>query len=437
MQKKMTKNLSIAEGMLYSGIGTGTQGFVLASLAMYFNATPLMLSMMMTLLYTTRMFQLLTPKFYKVFKTRKRVLMVAALISRNAFLIVPVAMFFQYRNPYILLIAMLIFSFFETIVSNVWTAAMNEIVDEKDRGSYFGKRSVMGSLASIVFTYGYGYLLGMKNQEIGIFSVAVFMAISGIVTTVIFKFHSIPDLKEESKKIDLSIPLKDKKFMIYLKFVAVWVFSFEFVKPFFAYYQVNILRVDPKFLATMGIITGAGSMLMYYVYGKMSDKYGSKLIMNIGMFLSTYSLIIYLVISEDNYKFLLLLDAIIIAITFTAINLSFFNLLILEISDYPMESYFAVFSIVIGVVAACSSIIGGSLGNILMDKTFVIFGETYHGIKLIFLLGMGTRFFAILHFTNVETHIKEFKYKGILPVNSAMFKRISSFLPEYLKVNKK
>lgn len=423
MQKKRTKNLSIAEGMIYNGIGIGTQGFVLASLAMYFNATPLMLSIITTLLYTTRMFQLLIPKFYKIFKTRKKVLMIAAIISRNAFLIVPVAVYFQYRNPYILLISMLIFSFFETIVSNVWIAAMNDLLDEKERGSYFGKRSLIGSLASIVFTYGYGYLLGMKNQEIGVLSIALFMAISGLVTTLFFKYHDIPDLKDKKPKIDLMIPLKDQRFLIYLKFVGFWVFSFEFVKPFFAYYQVNILRVDPKFLASMGIFTGVGSVLMYYIYGKISDKYGSKLIMNIGMFISTYSLIIYLVISDENYKFLLLMDAIITAITFTAINLSFFNLLIMEISDYPMESYFSVFSIVVGIAAASASLIGGSLGNILMDKSFIIFGEAYHGIKVIFLLGILTRIFAILHFTNVEIHTKKFKYRGILPINSWIFKR--------------
>lgn len=430
---KLTKQLSIAEMMLFNVFFIGIQGFVLTSFAIYFNCSPLILAIISTSPVTAQMLQIFTMSIYKILKTRKRILIIMSSISRLSFLLIPIAIIMNWRNPYLLLCIILVYSIFGAFAGNVWVATIKTIITEKERGSFFGLRNVFGSLATMIFIYLYGYILKNYSDKTGLLIVSIIMAVSAIITIFLLANHYIPDLEEESKtKVSILEPLKSPNFKKFLIFVFYWVLSVELAKPFFSYYQIQILNIDKEFLGILSVVTGIISMLIFIGVGKLADNFGNKQILSTGLFLSTYAFILFLFISPSNYIMVLILESILSSFAWAAITIAFFNLL-LEVAQKPTEAYSGLYAIIVGISGLLASIIGGFLGNILQDKSFVLFGETYHGLKIIFLLGFLLRIMAILHLTNVDAYLKPLKYSGFLNIASILSRRNSFHIVSHVK----
>lgn len=430
-----TKNISILEGIFFNGMYLSTQGFIMMNLALYFNANPFFIAIISILPTATQVLQIFTKKLYNLFKTRKRTMMVAVVLSRSSMAFLPVAVFFDLKNPYIFTGIIFMYSLFAPFVTNSWTAAMVEIITSETRGKYFGKRNFFISISSVLFTLAYGIFLAMPDKKTGYFILSLSVAISSLITIFLMAKHYIPDFKADTQKISYKEVFKNKNFIIYLKFVSVWLFSLEFLKPFFEYFKVKTLNADPRFLANIGILTALISMFLYIIYGKLSDKYGNRTILRLGIFFATYNALLYFTLTSDNYKVSLVLSSIFDAIGFTAINLCFLNLL-MEVSEEPIEGYVSIYSMVVGITAILAGFTAGILGTFINEGIVYILGEKIYTIKLAFLIGFMLRLFSILRLTSITSFHKEFKYSGTLPLRSAVGKRMTSFLPSYIAISR-
>ena len=430
-----TKKFSILEGIFFNGMYLSTQGFIMLNLALYFNANPFFIAIISILPTATQVLQIFTKKLYALFKTRKKTLMVSIIISRTSMIFLPVAVFLDLRNPYIYTAIILIYSLFAPFVTNTWTAAMVEIINNKERGKYFGKRNFFISISSIFFTLIYGIFLAMPDKKTGYFILSLSIAISAVSTIFLMNRHHIPDFKPTAQKISYKEIFKNKDFITYLKFVSVWLFSLEFLKPFFEYFRVKTLGSDPRFLANIGVLTAVISMFLFIIYGKLSDKYGNRTILRLGIFFATYNALLYFTLTDDNFKVSLVLSGIFDAVGFTAINLCFLNLL-MEVSKDPVEGYVSIYSAVVGITAMLAGLFAGILGTFINEGFIYLMGEKIYTIKLAFIIGFLLRLFSILRLTSINSFQKEFKYSGTLPLRSAMNKRITAFLPSYIAISR-
>ena len=430
-----TKRFSILEGIFFNGMYLSTQGFIMLNLALYFNANPFFIAIISILPTATQVLQIFTKKLYKLFKTRKKTLMTSIILSRMSMVFLPVAVLLNLRNPYIYTAIIFMYSLFAPFVTNTWTAAMVEIIDNKERGKYFGKRNFFISISSIFFTLIYGIFLAMPDKRTGYFILSLSIAVSAVTTIFFMSKHYIPDFKETAQKISYKEIFKNKDFITYLKFVSVWLFSLEFLKPFFEYFRVKTLGSDPRFLANIGVLTAVISMFLFIIYGKLSDKYGNRTILRLGIFFATYNALLYFTLTDDYFKVSLVLSGIFDAVGFTAINLCFLNLL-MEVSKEPVEGYVGIYSVVVGITAILAGLCAGVLGTFINEGFIYILGEKIYTIKIAFLIGFLLRLFSILRLTSINSFQKEFKYSGTLPLRSAMSKRITSFLPSYIAISR-
>jgi MFS family permease len=432
---KDTKKYSILEGIFFNGMYLSTQGFIMLNLALYFNANPFFIAIISILPTATQILQIFTKKLYSFFKTRKKTLMTSIIISRTSMIFLPVAVLLDLRNPYIFTAIIFIYSLFAPFVTNTWTAAMVEIINNNERGKYFGKRNFFISISSIFFTLIYGIFLAMPDKKTGYFILSLSVSISAIITVFLMNKHYIPDFKPSTQKISYKEIFKNKDFITYLKFVSVWLFSLEFLKPFFEYFRVKTLGSDPRFLANIGVLTAAISMFLFIIYGRLSDKYGNRTILRLGIFFATYNALLYLTLTDDYFKVSLVLSGIFDAVGFTAINLCFLNLL-MEVSKEPAEGYIGIYSVVVGATAILAGFCAGILGTFINEGVIYVLGEKIYTIKLAFIIGFLLRLFSILRLTSINSFHKEFKYSGTLPLRSAMSKRITSFLPSYIAISR-
>ena len=200
--------------------------------------------------------------------------------------------------------------------------------------------------------------------------------------------------ESDMKKVSIKTAFKNKNFVVYLKFASVWLFTWEFLKPMTEYYRIKVLGVNTMFISQMGVLTAILSSILYLVYGKLSDKYGNKTMLRMGIFFTTYYVLTYFSMTQDNKMSMLFAAAVIDAIGFTAITLSLLNLM-MEVSGEPADAYVGAYAMVSGLSAIFAFVIG-------------------------FIL----RLFSLLELTRVYSFEKTFVYPGGSSRIKSMFSKI-------------
>ena len=318
---------------------------------------------------------------------------------------------------------MFIYAIVSPFSNNVWTAVMTTIINKKERGKYFGVRNLFSSLSTVVYTLFYGYVLSMPNRKIAMLFLTTTMSLSAIGSAIFMCLHYVPDLGDDAKKVSIKTAFKNKNFVDYLRFASVWLFTWEFLKPLTEYYRIKILGVNTMFLSQMGVITAILSSVLYIIYGKLSDKYGNKTMLRMGIFFTTYYVLTYFSMTQDNKMSMLFAAAVIDAVGFTAITLSLLNLM-MEVSEEPADAYVGAYAIVCGISAILAGIFGGLVGKFVNNGVIYVFGEQFYTIRFAFAIGFVLRLFSLLELTRVDSFEKTFIYKGSLPIKNFFSKRI-------------
>ena len=428
---KNTRKYAILEVMFFNGFSVGMQSFVLLSLALYFNMSSFLISVVSSLPTAGYLLQIFTKRLNTILGSRKRTLVIAVTISRLAICMLPFAVLFDMRNQFVYFMIMFIYGLSSPFVNNVWTATMVEIINKNERGKYFGKRNLFSSLSTVVYTLFYGYILSLPDKKNSILLLTTVMSMSAIGSAIFMYLHYVPDLGEEIKNVSIKTAFKNKNFVLYLKFASVWLFTWEFLKPLTEYYRIKILGVNTMFLSQMGVLTAILSSVLYIIYGKLSDKYGNKTMLRMGIFFTTYYVLTYFSMTKDNKMSMLFAAAVIDAVGFTAITLSLLNLM-MEVSEEPADAYVGAYAIVCGIAAILAGIFGGLVGKFINNGVIYIFGEEFYTIRFAFAIGFVLRLFSLLELTRVDSFEKTFIYKGSLPIKNFFSKRILNVGASYI-----
>ncbi|MGL4732634.1 MAG: hypothetical protein ACRCWN_02995, partial [Fusobacteriaceae bacterium] len=171
LKNSKNKNFIIAEGIFSNMLTLGIQSFSLTALAIYFKCSPFWLSFMASLPVGTQLLQIFVGNFYKIFRTRKNSLLMSSLLGRIPFLFLPLAVLFRIDKPFILVGAIVVYSLFNSFTLGIWTAAMRDVIEKQERGSFFAKRFVFLSVSTIGFSYVAGKMLNLTNEQHGILAI--------------------------------------------------------------------------------------------------------------------------------------------------------------------------------------------------------------------------------------------------------------------------
>ncbi len=426
-----TKKYAILEVMFFNGYSVGMQSFVLLSLAIYFNMSSFFISIVSSLPTAGYLLQIFTKRVNIMLGSRKRTMVIAATISRLAICVMPFAVLFDIRKQGVYFAVMFVYALVSPFSNNVWTAVMTKIIDKRERGKYFGVRNLFSSLSTVIYTLSYGYILSMPDRKAAMLILTTIMSFSAIGSAIFMCLHYVPDLEMDIKNVSIKIAFKNKNFVDYLKFASVWLFTWEFLKPMTEYYRIKVLGVNTMFISQMGVLTAILSSVLYLVYGKLSDKYGNKTMLRMGIFFTTYYVLTYFSMTQDNKMSMLFAAAVIDAIGFTAITLSLLNLM-MEVSQEPADAYVGAYAMVSGLSAIAAGIFGGILGKFINNGVIYIFGEQFYTIRFAFVIGFILRLFSLLELTRVYSFEKTFVYAGGRGRIKSMFSKIMFSGPRYV-----
>ncbi|MGC8903078.1 MAG: MFS transporter [Fervidobacterium sp.] len=407
--QQKTLRLSIIEGALYTIAFNATQGFVYSTLAMYYGFSPVVLSVIAVLPATSQLIQLFTPMIYRLIPSKRYAIFWTSLVARSCFILIPVSFLLGVKNYTLIVLPFVIFNILNSIVGNLWTSAMKSLVPEERRNKYFGFRNTVSTFAGLTAWVLYSLILQYLDKEIGLLIIYSLSAIIFIYTSYLLYLHYIP----ETKVVDFSIStvfttLKNKKFVKFLSFVFIWNFAIQFAGPFFSYFEVAYLKVPYSYLGIINVINSLLAMFLYSLYGKVSTTIGEKNMIKFGITLALGIPLLYSLMTPFNYKYLLLIDVIISAFAWTAINLSYFTLL-LKISEEPSEIFISMHAFVAGIASLIASYTGGKVLSLIKDFQF----SFITGYNVLFVISLILRIFSLVCFAKLDLGEKHKNLKFI------------------------
>jgi MFS family permease len=258
-----------------------------------------------------------------------------------------------------------------TIITPAWSSWIGDIVPDKIKGKFFGKRNMYMGLTLFLSTLLAGLVLSIASQYsifIGftiIFSIAF---ISKMISWFFIKDIREPEFYvEEEEKFSFLEFIKRLpttnfgKFVIYL---ALMTFATHIASPYFVVYMLKNLGMS---YFTYTILTTSGKIANFAfiaAWGKYSDLFGNRKIMALTGYMIPLIPFLWLVSSNPIY---LIFVQIYGGFVWSGFNVSTFSFIFDNVS--PQKRIRCVsFSNVINGLAI---FLGATLGGFLMDTTIL------------------------------------------------------------------
>lgn len=382
VKKERSVNYSIKDG-LFTSIKAGlTENFVMP-FAIALNATSGMLAVLSSVPQLIASFmQLFAQSSLKFFKTRGRLIFWSAFIQAFMWLPLLFIPLIAKNNVELAFMLVLIFVTLETTIGTfqgpVYNSILGDILDENKRGEFFGKRNRVVNLLGFISTIVAGVLLSVfKNLDTNgnahyvFFGFAILFSLAFLSRLLSSYYKSKiydPPYVPPKTKISFWNFLKNMTHNNYGIFV-LYIFMFKLVAnisaPFFALYLLRDMQMN---YIHYTLIIGASilaSFVMMGVWGKLIDKRGSKLVLQVSGFLIPLSpllLILGIYIPDPNVRFIyILVEEMFSGAVWAAFNLSTSSFLFDATEKDERIKYIAYYNFLVGIAVFVGAMLGGVL----------------------------------------------------------------------------
>jgi MFS family permease len=338
--------------------------------------------------------------------------------------IIFIPFFFLKEGVFVLILLLTSSSVVLSFANTAWASWIGNLVPEKIRGSYFGKRNTIQAAFSFSTTLLAGWLLGLTKSLFG-FSLIFFLAfVFGLISY--FYLTKIPEVKyqkKENKIHDLNVLgfLKDLKkysnfhpFTIHMSLLS---FAVNIASPFFTVYMLNVMGIGYEWYGMVIASEVLTRILMLRYWGKLSDKFGDRTIMSLCNILIVFYPFLFLFVRDP---FQLILISIFSGIAWSGFDLTAFNYLLDVTPPDKRPSYIANYKIAVGAALFLGPLIGGFLSQYFSSMTFFWLS----GLQILFLLSFVLRSLATAY--GLPT-LKEVRIKKVLPVSNVFLKAFAIY----------
>ncbi|MFP4111476.1 MAG: MFS transporter [Candidatus Woesearchaeota archaeon] len=288
-------NYSVLDGSFFSVMMGACENYFQA-FAVFLKATTFQTGIVTSVpMFLGSIIQLFSNKFIEFFKSRKKMMVIAALI--RTFLFLPlIFVFFMGEYRVWILIALIALYFILNFGSvPAWTSWMGDLVDENKRGAYFGKRNRIGNLVSLISVVGAGLILDyfeMVNNTLIGFMILFFVGFIGSFLSMLFLSLKYDVEYEEPKEGRLDfvkftreiVTTNRGKFVLY-NFLLY--FGTFFMAPYLTPYMLNRLNFSYFDFMVATSVVAIAKFIAMPMWGYFGDRYGNKKILALsGLFIS-------------------------------------------------------------------------------------------------------------------------------------------------------
>ena len=160
------------------------------------------------------------------------------------------------------------------------------LVDDRERGNFQAKLTIVSLAGSMVFTFAASFIIDKfeENNNIkGAFIILTiticFLAIFQLLCLLVSKEKPVESKEKESPFKDTKDILKNKAFLSLVIFNTLWSVANNITTPFLGTYQIKELGFSMTFITTIGIILSFLQIFVVYFFGRYSMRHSYSSIM--------------------------------------------------------------------------------------------------------------------------------------------------------------
>jgi MFS family permease len=283
---------------------------------------------------------------------------------------------------------------FNGIGSPSWNSWLRDLVPVDRLGRFFSVRmAATGAVAIVVSLLG-GQFIGLwtdtynQNPSIG-YSILFFIAFLFGMIAVYFTATTpepkliVPDRGQKFSQV-VAKPFKDENFKQLIWFSVVWTFSTALASPFFTVYLLSRAGLQLPAITILVAITQLVSIVFFRFWGRLSDRYSNKSILQVSAPLFIISTLMWTFTAMANFYsmkiLLLLMIHLVSGFSSAGVSLATSNIGLKLAPRGEATSYLASRGSVVAVAGTAAPLIGGAAADIFTQYGFRLnFTVTFPG----------------------------------------------------------
>ncbi|MEW6411298.1 MAG: MFS transporter [Candidatus Zixiibacteriota bacterium] len=370
-----------------------TGGAFLTGLALFLGASDFEIGLVTALPFIAQIAQLLSPWLMPFLGGRKGITVLGLTIGRLVWLPLIPALFFPGAWRLYLLFAVLLVSSIATMAATPsWFSWMADIVPRRIRGRFFGTRSAVIAISTLIATVGGSVALDLfvvRDKDASGYGLLLALALmTGFWALRVMK--RLPDSSKpiEPSRYDLQEmlrPLSDKKFRSLLKVFFSWNLSIGLSAGFFAPHMLLNLKMS---FFQIGLYSAAATIVAIATnrpWGKVIDRFGPRAVLTACAAGISMIPLIWLFPRAD-YLWVLIPEAIYSGLCWTGFNLAAFTIPLDKSPREKRPAYLAMFAVVTGIAFFIGSVLAGFIADVYAEMAIVVGAQVLVNYHILFVV---------------------------------------------------
>jgi MFS family permease len=421
-------HLSVAEGVVAELVGACASGGVLTAWALYLGLSPMLVGLLGALPFTAQLVQLPAAWVCRM-KGNRHTALRAIGISRQLPLALAALHWLPVSLPAqrtVLLTVAGATSLVGVAGNNAWTSWMGDLVPDRLRGRYFGRRTAFCALGSTLGALGAGLALDHARPGTGAGLVLSLLSLAscffGAITFLLLRRQHEPAPRREPSRpmlVEATRPLTDSSARRALTFHVAWAAAGGVAAAFYPLHMIANLRMTFVLVALYNGGIAAVRMLAAPLWGHAVDRVGARPVLVACCFGLCFSPLLWL-FAREGMLWPLAADAVLCGALLAGQSLASFSLPLTLSTPGGRPFQLAAFAAAGGLATGLASAVGGALAHVL-PANLTLLGRPAVCAQLLFLVGAGLRFCAaVLALRIVEPGSRPVQALGRLAIDSAL-----------------
>lgn len=290
-EKKAKLTLVIRDGIASEIMAVLSGGAFLVSFALKLGASNFQIGLLASIGTLASVLQLFAIYLVQKYQNRRATVVYTSILARLLlFGISVLPLLFAANISLQLIIAFLFVHHAMGAISGLcWTSWMKDLVPEQMLGTFFGKRSSYTQIVSIITNFSFAFILDYIRQHHAqyemtaysiMFSAAAVIGLYGVSLLARTPEPKIEVTQQNIFKLFI-VPFKNFNFKNLMVFNAMWLFAINLANPFFTVYLLKTLNYPLSYVITLTIIGQITNILFIKAWGKYTDKYSNKSVLQI------------------------------------------------------------------------------------------------------------------------------------------------------------
>lgn len=389
---RTTMRWSILEGSLTQVFLNWTSGSVLIGFMLHVGASPAEIALVGSVPLLAQMASPAAAFLAAASGRRKRLTVLAALMSRLTWLLAAALPILPVPDPWrpTLLIAVVLFSsFFLAANGTLWAAWMGDVIPQRDRGRYFGLRAGVVGVVAMAANLGAGVFLDRVGAPLSFQVVLVTSVVLALLGVAVYLRQLDPPTERSPLRFRevVALPLRDVGFRRFLRFALYWQFVVMLAAPFVFPYFLGPLGLTFTQIAIWVSIAAVTGLATTILWGRVADRTGNKGVLAIGTFVAGLALpSTWILAGLTGSIGWIWASAVFDAIAWGAIGPAIFNLALVSAPQANRVAFIAMYSLGTGVSGFVGGVLSGPLLVFLARFEMPAFGSTWTAYHWLFVL---------------------------------------------------